>query len=457
MDTGARTEAPALVANMPLSAQQRRVAFGIIIFLSVVFAMVVPVASKQVARVDVFIPVIQSLICFADLITAVFLFAQYSIQPQRALLALASGYIFSGLFAFLQTLDFPGAYSAKGLFGGTPSGAAWLFSFWHITFPLCVVAYVLLKDRSETSQYEKQEPLRVIAITVVGVLAVTAGLTWLGTAGATYLPALFTDTMRQTPFVQNFSGAMWLLNAVALVVLLARMRTILDVWLVVTLFVSLPDLSLSFFYVVVRYSIGWYTARSYALIASCTVLFVLLVETTMLYARLANAMILQRRERTNRLMSVDEATAAVAHEISQPLGAMSLNCETALAYLKTSPLNLEEIRSCLLDVMADNSRAREIVSGIRSLFKAAPGQRTAVEVSRLVQDVLRMVENDLQVHGISVSTEFQEDVPKIMVDPTQLQQVILNLIRNAIDAIAIAPGTTRAVRLVATKGIASTA
>ena len=455
MDTDARIEAPALVANMQLSAQQRRVAFGVIIFLSVVFAIVVPFAPKQVARIDVFIPVIQSLICFADLITAVFLFAQYSIQPQRALLALASGYIFSGLFAFLQTLDFPGAYSATGLLGGNPSGAAWLFSFWHITFPLCVIAYVLLKDKSENLQHEKQEPLRVIAITIVCVLAVTAALTWLGTAGAANLPALFTDTMRQTPFVQNFAGAMWLLNAVALMVLLARMRTILDVWLVVTIFASLPDLSLSFFYVVVRYSVGWYTARSYALIASCTVLLVLLVETTMLYARLASAMILQRRERTNRLMSVDEATAAVAHEISQPLGAMSLNCETALACLKTNPPDLEEVRSCLLDVMTDNSRAREIVSGIRSLFKAAPGQRTAIEISRLVQDVLRMVENDLRVHGISVSTEFQEDVPKIMGDPIQLQQVILNLIRNAIDAIAIAPGTTKAVRLVATKGTAS--
>jgi hypothetical protein len=235
---------------MQLSAQQRRVAFGVIIFLSVVFAIVVPFAPKQVARIGVFIPVIQSLICFADLITAVFLFAQYSIQPQRALLALASGYIFSGLFAFLQTLDFPGAYSAAGLLGGNPSGAAWLFSFWHITFPLCVIAYVLLKDKSENLQHEKQEPLRVIAITIVCVLAVTAALTWLGTAGAANLPALFTDTMRQTPFVQNFAGAMWLLNAVALMVLLARNANNLDVWLVVTIFASLPDLSLSFFYVV---------------------------------------------------------------------------------------------------------------------------------------------------------------------------------------------------------------
>jgi signal transduction histidine kinase len=441
-------EAPALIATMPASAQQRRVAFAVVVFLSVVFAIIMPFAPSQVARLDIFIPVVQSVICFADLITAVFLFAQYSIQPNRALLFLASGYIFSGSFAFLQTLDFPGAYSATGLLGGRLSGAAWLFSFWHITFPLTVIAYVLLKDADETGGHIKHEPIRIIAITVVGVLAVTAALTWLGTAGAEYLPSLFVDQTRETPFLQYLAGAMWVLNAIALVMLLSRMRTILDVWLVVTVFVSLPDLSMSFFYTVVRYSVGWYTARSYALIASCTVLVVLLVETTMLYARLASAMILQRRERAHRLMSVDEATAAIAHEIKQPLGAMSLNCDAALECLKATPLDLEELRACLTDVKNDNSRANEVVAGVRSLFKATTRQRTIIEINRLVREVLRMVANDLHVHGVSVSTELQ-DVPQIMGDATQLQQVILNLIKNAIEALA-SGSAVKAIRLLTT-------
>ena len=444
-------DAPALIASMPASAQQRGVAFAIVIVLSVVFAMIMPFARVRAARIDVFIPVVQSIICFADLITAVFLFAQYSIQPQRALLALASGYIFSGLFAFLQTLDFPGAYSATGLLGGRPSGAAWLFSFWHIMFPLAVIAYVLLKDTNETDgQRSKREPARVITITIACVLALTAVLTWLGTAGSEHLPTLFVDRTRQTPFVQYFSGAMWLLNAIALVLLLVRLRTILDVWLVVTIFVSLPDLSLSFLYEVVRYSVGWYTARSYALIASCIVLIVLLVETTMLYARLASAIILQRRERAHRVMSVDEATAAIAHEINQPLGAMSLNCDAALECLKATPLDVEELRSCLTDVKNDSNRANEVVAGVRALFKSTAPRRTMVEINRLVREVLRMVENDLHVHGVSVSTEFQEDVPQVRADPIQLQQVILNLVRNAIDAIAIGPTTRTAIRLITT-------
>jgi signal transduction histidine kinase len=450
-------EVPALVASMPASAQERRIAFGVVIFLSVVFAIVIPFAPIQVGRVDVFIPVVQSIICVTDLITAVLLFGQYSIQPQRALLALASGYICSGLFAFLQTLDFPGAYSATGLLGGGRSGAAWLFSFWRITFALAVITYALLKDASDnTSQRIKFEPGGAIAITIACVLAVTGGLTWLGTAGAEYLPSLFVDTTRETPFLQNLAGVMWLLNAIALVLLFLRMRTILDVWLIVTLFVSLPDLSLSFFYDVVRYTVGWYTARSYALIASCTVLVVLLVETTMLYARFASAIILQRRERANRLMSVDEATAAIAHEIKQPLGAMSLNCETALQCLKATPLDLEELRSCLTDAIDDSNRANDIVAGIRGLFKTTARERTMVDINRLVREVLRMVENDLLVHGVSVSTELQEDVPQIMVDPTQLQQVILNLIKNAIEAMTTGATAIRALRLVTTNNANST-
>jgi signal transduction histidine kinase len=445
-------EVPHLIAGIPASAQHRRIALGVVIFLAVVFALVIPFAHMQTARIDAFIPVVQTIIFFADLITAVFLFAQYTIQPQRALLALASGYVFSGVFAFLQTLDFPGAYSATGLISGKPSGAAWLFSFWHITFPLAVIAYVLLKDANESaSRLVKVEPRRVITITIACVFAVTAGLTWLGTAGSEYLPALFVDQTRQTSFTHHLVGAMWLLNAAALVLLFVRRRTILDVWLIVTLFASLPDLGLSILYTVVRYSVGWYTARSYALIASCTVLVVLLWEMTMLYARLASAIILQRRERDNRLMSVDATAAAIAHEISQPLGAITLNCATALLSLKTTPPDLEEVRSCLTDTMRDSDRANEIVESVRGLFKPTAQHKTMIEMNSIVRQVLKMVENDLHVHGVTVSTEFKDDLPQIMADRTQLQQVILNLIKNAIEAMADGRIAVKTLRLVTTQ------
>jgi signal transduction histidine kinase len=444
-------EVPALIASIPANIQQRRFALGTVIFFSIVFALVVPFAPRQVGRVDAFIPVVQSIVCVTELITAVLLFAQYSIQPQRALLALASGYICSGLFAFLQTLEFPGAYSATGLLGGGPSGAAWLFDFWRITFALAVIAYALLKDADDTaSQLIKIEPARAIAITIACAIALTAGLTWLGTAGARYLPSLLIDTTRQASLNQYLAGGLLLLNATALVLMLTRMRTILGVWLAVTVFMSLPDFSLAFYYQNLRFSLGWYTARTYTLIGSSMVLVVLLVETTMLYARLASAITLQRRERAHQLMSVDEATAAIAHEIRQPLGGILLNCETALHCLEGEAPDVAEARECVADAIGDGRRVGDTVAAVRALFKASPRRRSMTDINRLVREVPRMVENDLHVQGVSVSTEFQEDVPQIMADPTQLQQVILNLVKNAIDAIAIGSTTQKAIRLITT-------
>src|SRR5258708_29959688 len=105
---------PLVIATMPATERQRTIAVGIVILLTVAAAVIAPFASIQVARVDAFIPVLQTVVSVADLITAVLLFAQFSIQPQLALLALASGYIFSGSFAFLQKLGFPGGHRPAG-------------------------------------------------------------------------------------------------------------------------------------------------------------------------------------------------------------------------------------------------------------------------------------------------------------------------------------------------------
>src|SRR6185369_7615444 len=113
----------------------------IVIILIVASAMIAPFAGIQLAPVDAFIPVLQTVVCVVDLITAVLLFAQFSIQPQPALLALASGYIFSGSFAVLQTLAFPGAYAPAGLIGDGPNTPAWLYVLWHTTFPAMILIY----------------------------------------------------------------------------------------------------------------------------------------------------------------------------------------------------------------------------------------------------------------------------------------------------------------------------
>src|SRR5580700_4193215 len=137
---------PLIIATMPATARQRAIAVGIIILLTVAAAAIAPFASIQLPQVNAFIPVLQTVVCVADLVTATLLFAQFSIQPQRALLALASGYIFSGSFAFLQTLAFPGAYTPAVLIGDEFNTPGWLFVLWHATFATAILVYAVSKD-----------------------------------------------------------------------------------------------------------------------------------------------------------------------------------------------------------------------------------------------------------------------------------------------------------------------
>ncbi|MFL6817199.1 MAG: MASE4 domain-containing protein [Bradyrhizobium sp.] len=440
---------PLVIATLPATERQRAIAAGVVTILIVAAAFMAPFASIQVRRIDAFIPVLQTVLSVADLITATLLFAQFSIQPQRALLALAGAYIFSGSFAFLQTLAFPGGYAPAGLIGDGPNSPAWIYVLWHTTFTGAVLVYAFSKDTTGDGKLPVRSTMAAIIVTIAGVLATIAVLTWVVTTKTEYLPSFFTDDIRlQTLFGNQVNFALWLWAAIALTVLLFRGRTILDVWLMVTLLAYMPSFLVAMIGSSIRFTVGWYAARCFVLVGSCMLLSVLLIETMLLYSRLASSIILQRRERTNRRLTVEAATAAIAHEIKQPLAAMSLNCEAALEGLNGTPVDVEELRSCLLDIKTSNSRANEIVEGVRSLFKTGAPQRTMVDVNRLTREVLRMVENELHAHGISVSTEFQEGIPQLAADPIQLQQVILNLVKNAMDAIAIGATTEKALRLI---------
>jgi hypothetical protein len=196
---------PVVIANMPASAAERRVAFALIVLLFIVFGMVAPFARVPLPRVEAFIPVIQTVVCVAELVTAILLFAQYSIQPQPGLLALASGYICSGLFAFLQTLAFPGAYTPNGLIGNPLISTVYLFFLWHVALPTAVLVYALSTD---TGAPTDKSTRTTIGITVVSVLAITAVLTWAVTAGAKYLPPTYVDGTRQAPITSYYGFRM---------------------------------------------------------------------------------------------------------------------------------------------------------------------------------------------------------------------------------------------------------
>jgi hypothetical protein len=125
---GSDQELPITIAAKPISTRDRNIALVAIVVLAILDAIVIPFAGVQLPRVEPFIPVIQAVMCAVDLLTAAILFAHYSIQPLRAIIPIGSGYVFSGLFAFIQTLAFPGAYSPTGVIGDGLNSVAWLFA-----------------------------------------------------------------------------------------------------------------------------------------------------------------------------------------------------------------------------------------------------------------------------------------------------------------------------------------
>jgi signal transduction histidine kinase len=437
-------EFPLVIATMPATDRQRTIAVGVVILLMVAAAVIAPFANIQLPQVDAFIPVVQTVVSVADLVTATLLFAQFSIQPQRALLALASGYIFSGSFAFLQTLAFPGAYAQTGLIGDANT-AAWMFVLWHTTFPAAILAYALSKNAIGVATLPNRSTTTSIVTTVVCVLAVIAGLTWIVTAKTEYLPSFYTTDIRlQTRFGNQINFALWLWDATALAVLFARRRTILALWLMVTLLAWMPNFLVAALSSSVRFSLGWYAARGFVLVGSCMVLTVLIIETMFLYSRLASANILQRREHANRLLTVDAVTAAIAHELRTPLGAIALNADTALSQLRSNPPELKDMDDILNDIGADIHRAGAIISSMRELTKKTTDRRVLAHVEDVARLVLRLLQYDLQMSEVSVATEFQGNLPNVHLDATQLQQVLLNLIKNAIDAMSsVTPGARR--------------
>ena len=277
--------------------------------------------------------------------------------------------------------------------------------------------------------------MTAIALTVAFVLALIAGLTWIVTAKTEYLPTLFNSDVRfQTRLGNQINLALWLWGSIALAVLLFRRRTILDLWLIVTLIAYMPNFLVAIIGKSIRFTVGWYAARCFILVGSCTLLSVLLVETTLLYSRLASAIMLQRRERTNRLLSVDAVAAAIAHELGTPLGAIAFNASTALSQLRSTPRDLKDLEDILDDIEADSHRAGAMISNIRELSKKAADERALTSVECVVRLVLRLLQHDLQTNEVSVTTEFQGDIPEVHLDNTQLQQVLLNLVKNAIEA-----------------------
>src|SRR3989442_5061872 len=136
----------------------------------------------------------------------------------------------------------------------------------------------------------------------------------------------------------------------------------------------------------------------------------------------------------NRVTTMGELTASLAHEIRQPVSAASTNAKTCLRWLGRDDPDVPEAREAASRIVKDITRAADIIGRISLLFKKGGLQPELVDVNELIREMLVLLRSDASRYAISIRTEFAENLPKVMADRAQLQQVLMNLMLNGIDA-----------------------
>jgi signal transduction histidine kinase len=431
------------LATLPPTPGQRRLALIVIVVLLLAFGLAVPFATIKLPRITAFVPSLGGVLCVSGLITATLLLSQFSVVRARALLVLASGYLFSALMAVLHALTFPNAFSPDGLLGAGLQSTRWLYIFWHTGFALALLSYAWLANEKHAG-FTKASIQSEIAWSVASVAGLVFGLVWMATVGERFLPRLFLDRTRVTPFEGYAIGWIVLIAALAIALLWRRRRSLLNLWLmVVACSLILESLLLGN----ARFDLGWYAGRMFSLVTATTVLIVLLAQTTRLYARLARSNMMLQRERNNKLMNLAAMAASISHEVRQPLMAISMNGGAALQFLGRAPPDLGEIRSALTAIVKDSHRANQVFDGISDVFRGGDQGREPVDLNEITLEVLRILRADLHEHNVAAHAELASGLPRLIGHRGQLQEVLVNLINNAIEAMAEVQDRPRALLL----------
>ena len=425
-----RNELPVLLVTLPLSQKERRLAVTVIIAVGIAFLITLPYVTIPLQRIDAFVPTIQGMLFVVELIIAVLLFAQYSTVPQPAILAIANGYLFTALMVAAQALTFPGAFTPSGLLGAGLQSANWLYYFWFTGFPVAVIFYVVLKN---VSRY--REPNWATAgLSISLTLAVAAGLTWFATAGEKLLPSILLDEVRFGPLGAYCSSMMLFVSVLALTLLWIKQRSLLDLWLAVVIVVQLPSIIVPIIVPFARFSVAWYSSRIYAVLGAGIMMIALLTEVLLLHVRVIRSNMMLEREQNNKLMNLEALAASISHEVRQPLTGIAATSSALLRFLEHTPPKLDRVRSAAEKIVAASHRASQMLDDIRNLFGTAERQSGPINLNNLVRGALRTLDGQLKDHNVVTRVDLASKLPPVMGHSGQLQEVVINLIQNAIDA-----------------------
>ena len=436
-DAAVPVEQQFVLSSLAPSRTQKRLALGIVIGLLIASYLITgPLAGIRLGTINAFVAVYVTAMFVTDSMTAILLYAQFSVLRSYSILVIASGYLFTALIVVLYLLAFPGVLAPGALIGGMQT-AAWFYVAWHTGFALFVIGYALSKDPDPGKRLWRGTVRSAILWSIAGTATLAAAVGHMGARSDVLLPPIMLDPLR---FGASY---LWLVGApitalciAAIVILWLRRRSVLDLWLMVVMCLYLVEVPLNYYPAPARFSTGWYAVRVVGFLSSSLVLSVLLYEITSLYGRLLNAMLGQRREREARLLTGDAVAASIAHEMRQPLTAMITTSDAGFRFLNRAAPNLDKAKEAFQRITADGHRAGSLVESIRANFKSDVTDKTSFDINELIQEALSLGGSELQTHRIVVQAEPNGQLPRVSGNRVQLQQVLLNLIMNAIDAMA---------------------
>jgi PAS domain S-box-containing protein len=137
-----------------------------------------------------------------------------------------------------------------------------------------------------------------------------------------------------------------------------------------------------------------------------------------------------------RVMTMGELSASLAHELTQPLTAILSNAQAALRFLTDPSPELDEVRSILVDIVADDQRAGEVIHRLRRLLTRSELERQPLDINEVIRDVVKLIHSEIVIKNVMMILELEVDLPPVPGDRIQLQQVILNLLINGIEAMS---------------------
>jgi diguanylate cyclase (GGDEF)-like protein len=279
------------IMSLAVTRQHRVAAYAVAGFILCVVLATLPVATLAEPHIAAFLPLFAMAVFATEGLTAYLLWTQFMITRGPFLAALAGAYAYTSVTVAIQLLVFPGVFSASGLLGTGAQGAVWIWAFWHCGSPLLILAALFVRRRFPVPVAQAKTRL-VGLILVGGPVCLSLFLCSLAIHGEALLPKLMDAQTYQRLMYSPSGRGIAIVSAFTLIYLVVttRLRTLLDLWLGVALFAGLGDIVVTLV-ANSRYSMGWYVARLESVLASSTVLGVLIWEISHLYRELhaANA------------------------------------------------------------------------------------------------------------------------------------------------------------------------